>query len=64
MKHQIVKLVCEKAGISEEQSTEAVETVIGYFRNRLPAEIAEQIDNLAHGHNGGNGPEGGSRLLQ
>jgi len=49
MKHQLVKLVQEKTGMSEMVADEAVETIVGYFRTRLPAEIANQIDNLAQG---------------
>ncbi|MCZ8522729.1 MULTISPECIES: hypothetical protein [Paenibacillus] len=51
MKHQLVKLVCEQAGITEGQADEAVEAVVGYFRTRLPAELAEELNNLALGHN-------------
>ncbi|HZG86549.1 hypothetical protein [Paenibacillus sp.] len=49
MKHQLVKLVQERTGMSEIVADEAVETIVGYFRTRLPAEIADQIDNLAQG---------------
>ncbi len=49
VKHQLTKLVSDKTGLSEDLSNEAVETIVGYFRTRLPAEIANQIDNLAQG---------------
>lgn len=49
VKHQLTKLVSDKTGLSEALSNEAVETIVGYFRTRLPAEIANQIDNLAQG---------------
>ncbi|WP_281887404.1 hypothetical protein [Paenibacillus sp. YYML68] len=51
MKHQLVKLVSEQANITEGQANEAVEAVIGYFRTRMPSEVAEEINNLALGHN-------------
>ncbi|MED4600780.1 hypothetical protein P9314_08690 [Paenibacillus validus] len=51
MKHQLVKLVSEQAGITEGQADSAVEAVIGYFRTRVPADMAEEINNLAVGHN-------------
>lgn len=51
MKHQLVKLVSEQAGITEGQADNAVEAVIGYFRTRLPADVAEELNNLAIGHN-------------
>lgn len=54
VKHQLVKLVSEQAGINEVQADEAVEAVLGYFRTRLPSDIAEEINNLAIGHNNDN----------
>ncbi|MDQ1909123.1 hypothetical protein RAC89_01250 [Paenibacillus sp. GD4] len=51
MKHQLVKMVCERANISEGQANEAIETVIGYFKTRIPAEFADELGNLAAGHN-------------
>lgn len=52
MKHQLIKLVSEHAGITEGQADQAVETVIGYFKTRLPAETNEEIVTLVQGHNG------------
>jgi len=49
VKHQLTKLVSDRTGLSESLADEAVETIVGYFRTRLPAEIANQIDNLAQG---------------
>lgn len=40
----IVKLVSERAGISETQAQSAVQTVIGFLKEHLPAPIAGQID--------------------
>ncbi len=51
MKHQLVKLVSEQAGITEGQADKAVEAVVGYFKTRLPDETNEEIANLAIGHN-------------
>ncbi|MCZ8515967.1 hypothetical protein O9H85_26915 [Paenibacillus filicis] len=52
MKHQLVKLVSDQAGITEGQADQAVEAVIGYFKTRLPAETNEEIVTLVQGHNG------------
>lgn len=52
MKHQLVKLVSEQANITEGQANEAVEAVIGYFKTRISSEVADEIENLALGHNG------------
>lgn len=43
---ELVKLVSEKAGIPEESARQAVETVIGFLKERLPAPIAGQIDGI------------------
>ena len=53
---ELVKLVAEKTGLSEEMSKLAVETVLNYLKGKLPAPIAGQIDNvLAGGAAGGLG---------
>jgi uncharacterized protein (DUF2267 family) len=41
---ELVKQVVEKTGISESQARSAVETVVGFLKNRLPAPIAGQVD--------------------
>jgi hypothetical protein len=46
---ELVKLVSEKAGIPEESARMAVETVLGFLKERLPAPIAGQIDGLIAG---------------
>ena len=46
---ELVKLVSQKTGLSEEQSKKAVEVVIGYLKLKLPAPVAGQIDALLSG---------------
>jgi uncharacterized protein (DUF2267 family) len=41
---QLVKLVQERAGLGEEQARQAVETVVTFLKQKLPAPIAGQID--------------------
>jgi hypothetical protein len=41
---ELVKLVQEKAGLSEAQAKQAVETVVDYLKKRLPDPIAGQVD--------------------
>ncbi|MDM8518526.1 hypothetical protein QUF64_00660 [Anaerolineales bacterium HSG6] len=43
---ELVKLVSEKTGLSEEMSKTAVETVLEYLKEKLPAPIASQIDGV------------------
>lgn len=43
---ELVKLVQQKTGISEEQARQAVTTVINFLKERLPAPIAGQVDGI------------------
>lgn len=46
---ELVKLVTQKTGLPEVQARQAVDTVIGYLKDKLPAPIASQIDGLLKG---------------
>ena len=46
---ELVQLVSQKTGLSEEMSKGAVEVVLDYIKNKLPDPIASQIDNLLEG---------------
>ncbi len=41
---ELVELVMERTGLPEDQAKQAVETVIGFLKERLPAPIAGQVD--------------------
>lgn len=43
---ELVKLVVQKTGLPEEQARMAVETVLGFLKQKLPAPIAGQIDGV------------------
>jgi hypothetical protein len=43
---ELVKLVSQKTGLSEEMAKTAVEMVVGYLKEKLPAPIAGQIDSV------------------
>jgi hypothetical protein len=43
---ELVQLVSEKTGLDEQKSKEAVETVLSFLKEKLPAPIASQIDNV------------------
>ena len=43
---ELIKLVCQKTGIPEATAKTAVETVVGYLKEKLPAPIAGQIDGF------------------
>ena len=50
---ELIKLVAKKTGISEDMAKTAVETVVGYLKDRLPDPIAGQIDAVLEGGSAG-----------
>lgn len=46
---ELVKLVMQKTGISEEQARGAVNTVITFLKSKLPAPLASQVDGALAG---------------
>lgn len=49
---ELIKRVVEKTGISEDQARSAVNTVAAFLKQKLPAPIAGQIDNVLGGGGG------------
>jgi hypothetical protein len=43
---ELIKLVSQNANIPEENAKAAVDTVLGFLTDKLPAPIASQIDGL------------------
>lgn len=50
---EMIKLVQEKVGLSEDQAKAAVITVLGFVKDRLPAPLASQVDGLLSESAGG-----------
>jgi hypothetical protein len=46
---QILDLIQEKAGISEQQAKTALDTVVGFLKEKLPEPVAGQIDVVLTG---------------
>jgi hypothetical protein len=46
---ELIKLVSQKTGIPHDQAKTAVETVLGFLKEKLPAPLAGQIDGLLSG---------------
>ena len=46
---EIIKLVSEKTGLSEEMAEEAVTLVLDYVKEKLPDPIAGRLDTLLEG---------------
>lgn len=57
---KVIQMVQERAGIDEGQARTATETVVGFLKDKLPAPVAGQIDNVMEGEGAGEG--GGSPM--
>lgn len=49
MESTLVHLIQEKTGISEQQAQMALETVIGFLKEKLPEPLAGQLDAVIGG---------------
>lgn len=49
---ELIRMVSERAGIPEDTARTAVQTVIGFLKERLPAPMAGQVDALLSGSGG------------
>jgi hypothetical protein len=57
---QLIGMVKDRANINDDQARTAVDTVVGFLKDRLPDPIAGQIDHVI----GGGGNEARSPLDQ
>jgi hypothetical protein len=55
---QLIKTVTEKAGISEAQAKTAVESVLTFLKDKMPAGIGSQVESFVKG--GGTNESNGS----
>ena len=46
---ELIKKVAERTGLGEDKARTAVDTVIGFLKEKLPAPIGGQIDNVVGG---------------
>ncbi|HMT73659.1 MAG TPA: hypothetical protein PKA77_06310 [Chitinophagaceae bacterium] len=49
---ELIKLVTEKAGISESQAKSAVETVVSFIKDKLPGGMGGQVESFLSGNAG------------
>ena len=54
-KNELVKLVSSKTGLNEEMATLAVDTVVGYVKQKLPPELSGQLESLLSGQESSTG---------
>ena len=48
----LVNMVAQRTGLSEDKARAAVETVVGFLKQRAPAGLSGQIDALVSGREG------------
>jgi hypothetical protein len=46
---ELVKLVSQKAGITDQQAQVAVKTVLDFVKTKLPPQLASQVDSVVSG---------------
>jgi uncharacterized protein (DUF2267 family) len=51
---ELVKLVAQKTGLSEEMAKVAVDTVIDFLKEKMPGPAAAQLDALLEGGDASN----------
>jgi hypothetical protein len=49
---ELIRQVAERTGIGEDKARTAVETVLGFLKERLPAPVAGQLDGFLGGGGG------------
>lgn len=55
--NQLVELLMQKTGLSQEKAQQVVETVVGHFKENLPSPIASHLESFLGGS--GSAGEGG-----
>lgn len=56
----LVKQVSERTGLSEDKARTAIDTVVNFLKERLPAPLAGQVDNAISGAGGTIASTGGA----
>ncbi len=60
--NELINLVVQKTGLSQENAQKAVQTVVDFIKAKLPAPIASQVDAVLSGDVSGLGAQGGEML--
>ncbi len=60
---QLIALVSEKTGLDAEKAKQAVETVLGFLKDKLPEPIAGQVESLISGEGAGDLFDKGKDML-
>lgn len=52
---ELVNLVAQKTGLGPDKARTAVDTVLGFLKNRVPAPLASQLESALGGGGGAGG---------
>lgn len=52
---ELINQVAQRAGINQDQARTAVDTVVGFLKDRLPGPVGSQLDNVLGGQSGSGG---------
>ncbi len=55
--NELVQQICSRTGIAQDQAQTAVTTVVDFLKQRLPAPVSSQLDNVVS--QSGGSPLGG-----
>ncbi len=51
---ELIKMITQKVGISETQAHSAVDTVVSFLKDKMPAGIGGQVESFLKGGSPGN----------
>ena len=63
MQQQLIEQITQRVGIPAEKAQAAVETVVGFHKQRLPGPIASQLDNAVSGEDSSGGVAGAAKSV-
>ena len=63
MQQQLIEQITQRVGIPADKAQAAVETVVGYLKQRLPGPVASQLDNAVAGEEPGGGAAEAAKSL-
>lgn len=55
MQQELIQMVAQKTGISEDKARTAAETVVGYLKEKMPSTMSSQLDSITSGNIAGIG---------
>jgi nucleoid DNA-binding protein len=47
---ELIKMVTQKAGISESQAKSAVDTVVSFLKDKMPGGLGKQVESFVTGN--------------